>query len=88
MAPTSGMVRRAVTLPAAGTFSTSSRPIVASAHRSTGAALARAIAVFNVSGDGGEVSFFSGATPSTTRLSSVMKLLASADTSSTVTVGR
>ena len=38
-APISGTVRRDATLPGAGGFSTSSRPAVASAQRSTGALL-------------------------------------------------
>jgi hypothetical protein len=42
----------------------------------------------NMSAEGGGVSFFSGATPRTTRFSSVMNSLASAATSCAVTVGR
>ena len=87
VAPTSGTALRDATLPGVGTFSTSARPDVASAQRSTGAALARAIAFFSISLVGGGVSFFSGATPSTTRFSSVISPLASADTSSAVTDG-
>ena len=88
VAPISGTVRREATLPGAGGFSTSSRPAVASAHRSTGALAARVIAARSVSAVGGGMSFFSGATPSTTRLSSVINSLASAEISSAVIVGR
>jgi hypothetical protein len=61
---------------------------VASFHGSTGAALARARVLRSVSTEGGGASFFSGATASTTRLSSVMNSFASAATSAAVTVGR
>ena len=88
VAPTSATSRRDATLPAGGTFSTSARPDAASAHRSTGAALARVMALRSMSGVGGGVSFFSGATPSTTRFSSVISPLARADASAAVTVGK
>ena len=81
-------MRDDVTLPAAGGFSTSARPDVASAQRSTGAAVARAIAPRNVSVLGGGASFFSGATAEHHAvLVGDQASCASADTSSAVTVG-
>ena len=61
---------------------------MASTHGSTVAALARATAALRLSAVGAGASFFSGATASTTRFSSVMNARATFDTSSSVTVGQ